>query len=115
MTELGSKINDFSDSAAIISQLDLLICVDTAVAHLAGALGIKTLMLIEYNNDWRWLEQRSDSIWYPKALTLFRQGADKNWAKVVVDVCQELALLSRLSTDKQALLLPSNPLDQIQD
>ncbi|NRA60753.1 MAG: tetratricopeptide repeat protein [Psychrobium sp.] len=115
MTELGSKINDFSDSAAIISQLDLLICVDTAVAHLAGALGIKTLLLIEYNNDWRWLELRSDSIWYPKVLTLFRQGVDKNWAKVVLAVCQELALLSQQATDQQALLLPSNPLDQIQD
>jgi len=76
LTHLGSQIQDFADSAAIVSQLDLVICVDTGLAHLAGALGIACWVLLPHaSTDWRWLQARDDSPWYPGALQLFRQQA----------------------------------------
>jgi Tetratricopeptide repeat len=88
---LGDDILDFADSAAIISQLDLLICVDTAVAHLAGALGIPCwIMLPAYQPDWRWLLDRQDSPWYP-SVRLFRQSQAGEWASVVEEIALQLA------------------------
>ena len=87
LTHLGSDMADFADCAAILIQLDLLICVDTAVAHLAGALGTPCWMLLpDYDSDWRWFEKRSDSPWYPKVLRLFRQTSDGDWKNVVARV-----------------------------
>lgn len=87
LRHLGSSIQDFADTAAIVAQLDLLICVDTAVAHVAGALG-KTcwVMLPEYKTDWRWLRNRSDTPWYPGVLRLFRQSKRKDWTTVIEEV-----------------------------
>lgn len=72
------ELRDFSDTAALIENLDLVISVDTAVAHLAGALGKPTWILLPLAPDWRWLLDRSDSIWYP-SVRLFRQTELGNW------------------------------------
>ncbi|MFM8333410.1 MAG: tetratricopeptide repeat protein [Candidatus Methylumidiphilus sp.] len=90
--DLGSALADFADTAAVIAQLDLLICVDTAVAHLAGALGKPCWVLLPYlKTDWRWLHGRADSPWYPGVMRLFRQGAAESWGDVVVRVAAALA------------------------
>jgi len=77
---------DFSDTAKVISELDLVISVDTALAHLTGAMGLPVWILLPYIADWRWLEDRSDSPWYPSA-RLFRQLAPRDWESVVRQVC----------------------------
>ncbi len=84
LTHLGGAVNDFADSAAIVAQLDLVISVDTSVAHLAGALG-KTcwIMLPMFSTDWRWLRERTDSPWYPGVMRLFRQTRLDDWDEVV--------------------------------
>jgi hypothetical protein len=93
---LGNDIADFADTAAIVAQLDLLICVDTAAAHLAGALGIACwVMLPDYKCDWRWLTARSDSPWYPQTMRLFRQSRAGDWATVVADIRAALLALPR--------------------
>ena len=74
ITELGTEFEDFSGTAAAIMQLDLVISVDTSVAHLAGALGKPVWLLLPFAPDWRWLLDRDDSPWYPSA-RLFRQSA----------------------------------------
>jgi Glycosyltransferase family 9 (heptosyltransferase) len=85
----GDALKDFSDTAALILQLDLVISVDTSVAHLAGALGEPVWILLPYNPDWRWLLDRDDSPWYPSA-RLFRQQQIGNWAGVIDQVKNEL-------------------------
>lgn len=91
MVELGSRLGDFADTAAVISQLDLVIAVDTAVAHLAGALGKPCwLLLPHYKTDWRWMDAREDSPWYPQVMRLFRQDAGGTWSPVVDRVRQAL-------------------------
>jgi len=80
---------DFSDTAALISQLDLVISVDTSVAHLAGALGKPVWILLTYFPDWRWLLRRDDSPWYPTA-RLFRQDASRTWDSAIARVRQAL-------------------------
>jgi tetratricopeptide (TPR) repeat protein len=82
-------LQDFSDTAALIDNLDLVIAVDTAVAHLAGALNKPFWLLNRYNTCWRWLLDRKDSPWYPSA-RLFRQDAARQWDGVVVRVCAAL-------------------------
>lgn len=85
--DLGGRVADFADTAAIIAQLDLVISVDTAVAHLAGALGRPIwLLLPDYKTDWRWLAERTDSPWYPGVMRLFRQPRGGNWRPVVAAV-----------------------------
>lgn len=82
---------DFADTAAIVEQLDLVISIDTAVAHLAGALGKPCWTLLpRLNTDWRWLLDRSDSPWYP-SLRLYRQEKPGDWSEVLAQVSQDLA------------------------
>ena len=76
--DLSDRLTDFADTAAAIAQLDLVISVDTAVAHLAGALGKPVWILLPFNNDWRWLRDREDTPWYPTA-RLFRQRSRHAW------------------------------------
>ena len=87
--DLAPELGDFADTAAVLMQLDLVICVDTAVAHLAGALGKPVWILLPYASDWRWLVGREDSPWYPTA-RLFRQSAAGDWANVIARVAGEL-------------------------
>ncbi|WP_310493339.1 tetratricopeptide repeat protein [Dechloromonas sp.] len=92
ITPLGADIADFSDTAAIMMNLDLVIAVDTAAAHLAGALGRRCWVLLpDYKTDWRWLAERSDSPWYPGVMRLFRQDATGTWAPVIAQLKDALA------------------------
>jgi tetratricopeptide (TPR) repeat protein len=86
----GPELRDFADTAAVISLLDLVISVDTGVAHLAGALGKPVWILLPFNAEWRWLAGRDDSPWYPTA-RLLRQPAIDDWDSVVERARQELA------------------------
>jgi tetratricopeptide (TPR) repeat protein len=81
----GESLGDFADTAALIANLDLVISVDTAVAHLAGALGKPVWILNRHVPCWRWLRDRTDSPWYPSA-RLFRQSAPGDWAGVIAQV-----------------------------
>ena len=83
------QIRDFSDTAAFVDQLDLVISVDTSVAHLAGGLGKPIWVLLPFAPDWRWLLDRDDSPWYPTA-RLFRQSAPRDWNSVLRTVCNAL-------------------------
>jgi len=94
VTRLDDVIHDFADTAAAIDALDLVIAVDTAVAHLAGSLGKPLWLLLSHIQDWRWLCEREDSPWYPTA-RLFRQGADGAWDPVIARVTQTLAALAK--------------------
>lgn len=91
--DLDPLLNDYGDTAAALSQLDLLISVDTAVAHLAGALGVPTWLLLPFNADWRWGLERDYSPWYP-SLRLFRQPGWGDWAAVIQALVEAWRLLS---------------------
>jgi hypothetical protein len=83
--DLTAEITDFTETAALMSCLDLVISVDTSAAHLAAALGRPTWILLPYLPDYRWLLDRDDSPWYPTA-RLFRQSARRDWAEVIEEV-----------------------------
>jgi tetratricopeptide (TPR) repeat protein len=87
--DFTADLRNFDDTAALIMNLDLVIAVDTGVAHLAAALGKTVWVLLPANSDWRWLEARPDSPWYP-TIRLFRQGMLGDWAPVVKQVLDEL-------------------------
>lgn len=91
---LDAGSDAFVDTAAIMTCLDLVITIDTAVAHLAGALGVPTWVALQFAADWRWLRDRADSPWYP-TLRLFRQKRDADWSAVFQDM--EIRLRHRLS------------------
>ena len=94
LLNLGSELADFSDTAAVIVNLDLVISVDTAVAHLAGSLGKACWVLLPaYRTDWRWLHGRNDSPWYPGVMRLFRQTERGNWTPVIDTVRESLRQL----------------------
>ena len=87
LTDLGSSMQHFDDAAAIVAQLDLVIAVDTAMAHLAGALGKPCWLLLPwYMTDWRWGADGTASIWYPGVMRLFRQGPAAQWGSVIADL-----------------------------
>jgi len=105
ITNLTHLLHDFSDTAALIEQLDLVITVDTATAHLAGALGKPVWILNRHDTCWRWLLERTDSPWYPTA-TLYRQERPGDWEAVVERVRQDLArALSAEALSAEALTL----------
>ena len=87
--QIGQKFSDFADTAGAIAQLDAVIAVDTAVAHLAGAMGKPLLLLLPFAADFRWLRERSDSPWYSTA-RLFRQRQFGDWTGAVEALRQEL-------------------------
>ncbi|NGZ85882.1 tetratricopeptide repeat protein [Duganella aceris] len=99
---IGPLLGDFADTAAVMANLDLVISVDTAVAHLAGALGKPCwLLLPDYRCDWRWMTERDDSPWYP-SMRLFRQRPGGGWAPVITEVAAALAQLASSSPPAQA-------------
>jgi len=90
--DLSAYLTDFSETAALVNCLDLVITVDTSVAHLAGALGRPTWILLPHTPDWRWLLNRDDSPWYP-TVRLFRQTETRDYASVLDRVKTELRML----------------------
>lgn len=94
ITNLSASITDFSDTAAIIANLDLVICVDTSVAHLAGAMGRPVWLLLPPNPDWRWLMDRDDTPWYP-TMRLFRRKPSEGWRDLAPRVADALNALVR--------------------
>lgn len=91
MIDLGGEIKTFADTAAIMSNLDLVISVCTSTAHLAGAMGRPTWLMLAQAADWRWLKKRSDSPWYPTA-RLFRQRRLYDWNGPIVEIAEALRL-----------------------
>ena len=85
--------NDFLDTAALVDNLDLVISVDTATAHLAGALGKPVWLLCRYESEWRWLMEREDSPWYP-SMRIFRQPSVDDWPGVIERIHRELRILA---------------------
>lgn len=94
IADLQGAIQDFADTAALMTHLDLVITVDTAVAHLAGALAKPVWVLLPFAPDWRWLTERGDSPWYP-TMRLFRPPAILAWESVIARVCVELEEMER--------------------
>lgn len=90
LRDVGAELNDFADTAAVIELMDVVVTVDTSVAHVAGAMGKPVWILLPFNpHDWRWMLDREDSIWYPTA-RVFRQPVNGDWASVVSRVSEEL-------------------------
>jgi ADP-heptose:LPS heptosyltransferase len=90
LIHLGDELVDFADTAAVLALCDRVITVDTSVAHLAGAMGRDTWVLLPFWPDWRWTLSDEASPWYPGA-RLFRQGADGDWDPVIARVQAENA------------------------
>jgi Flp pilus assembly protein TadD len=95
LVDWTSELRDFADTAALIANLDLIISVDTAVAHLAGAMGKPTWVLLPLAPDWRWMMDRDDSPWYP-TMRLFRQRRMGDWADVIASMAAQLRIESDL-------------------
>jgi tetratricopeptide (TPR) repeat protein len=98
---LGESLEDFADTAALIENLDLVIAVDTAVVHLAGALGKPVWLLNRHASCWRWLQGRTDSPWYP-TLRQFHQVAAGDWVPVVTAVCTAVSVLLKSQTGSES-------------
>lgn len=96
LTDPMAEVTDFADTAAIIANLDVVVTVDTSVAHLAGAMAKPVLLLDRYDNCWRWLSGRVDSPWYP-SLRIFRQKRLGEWGQVIPRVA---AALSRMAAER---------------
>jgi len=92
ITDMGEHIHDFGDSAALMKAMDLVITIDSAPAHLAGALGVPVWMLQLYTTDWRWMVGRTDSPWYP-TMRIYRQEAPGDWTLPVAKLGADFANL----------------------
>lgn len=90
--DVGRGIFDFAEAASVLTQLDLLISIDSPIVHLAGAMGLPAWLLLPYTADWRWMLQRTDSPWYP-SLRLFRQPAPGDWRAVFSQVRASLGAM----------------------
>ena len=94
MTDLGPRLDTFLDTAAAMKNLDLVVTADTAVAHLAGALGVPVWLALPYIPDWRWMLNREDSPWYP-TMWLVRQRRPGVWDDVFQRMSTELVKFAR--------------------
>lgn len=94
LVDLGGELRDFADTAAVIALLDVVVSVDTSVAHLAGALGKPVMILLPYAADFRWMRNRDDTPWYPTA-KLLRQPDFGDWDSVIVRLADDLRQLNR--------------------
>jgi hypothetical protein len=107
VTDLAPELRDFAETAGAIANLDLVIAVDTAVAHVAGAMGKPVWLMLPLCPDWRWLLARDeDSPWYP-TMRLYRQRALGDWADVIARVAADLGALAA------ARARPAQPLPQL--
>ncbi len=104
--EYGRSLNDLADAAALVSCLDLVIAVDTCLAHVAGALGKPVFILLPHTPDWRWLLDRDDSPWYPTA-RLFRQPQPRAWDEAIAEVASALPVTARSRAEKEPAQAPS--------
>lgn len=93
VTDFMDDCHDFMDTAALIENLDIVISVDSAVAHLAGAIGKPVWLLNRFESEWRWMRDREDSVWYP-TMRIFNQPESRNWEPVVDKVASELRVLA---------------------
>ncbi len=91
--DLGRDFTDFVETAACVANLDLIVTIDTSMAHLAGAMGRSTFTLLPVSPDWRWMFERSDSPWYP-TMRLFRQRKLHDWTEAVAEMAEEIGGLS---------------------
>ena len=107
LTDPMELVRDFADTAAIIANLDVVISVDTSVAHLAGAMGKPVFLLDRYDNCWRWLHGRTDTPWYP-SMTIFRQPRPGDWASVMHRVSSSLGSLTLLHGGQPARRVSSH-------
>lgn len=94
MENLGRRLDDFSDTAAAIENLDLVVSIDTSVPHLAGAMGRPVYLLLSDNPDWRWMLDRQDSPWYP-TMRLYRQEKSGDWGPPLTQIARRLESLAR--------------------
>lgn len=94
LVDLTDKIHDFADTAGLIERLDLVISIDTAVAHLAGAINKPVFIMLPFAPDWRWLLDRGNSPWYP-SMRIFRQKQPENWATVINHIRTALDLFAK--------------------
>lgn len=94
LLDLMPDVTDFADTAAIVASLDLVVSVDTSVAHLAGALGVPVFLLDRYDSCWRWFSGRDDSPWYP-SMRILRQARPGDWEGVVARAAEAVASLVR--------------------
>lgn len=115
LVNLDPQLQDFADTAAAMQQLDLIITVDTAVAHLAGALGKPAWVLLPFVPDWRWMLEREDTPWYP-TMRLFRQEKAKDWSQVFVSVRKALELwISQQSGSSASKTLTDSDVRELMD
>jgi hypothetical protein len=89
LVNLGPELRDFGDTMAVLDSLDLVVTVDTVVAHLAGAMGKPVWLMLPFAPDWRWQLDRADSPWYPTA-RLFRQAVPHQWDPVIAEITSRL-------------------------
>lgn len=106
LADLTGDITDFSDTAALVSHLDLVISIDTGVAHLSGAMGKETWVILPYAADWRWMLDRNDSPWYP-GMRLFRQDRPGAWPGVIARVKDALRELLEKGRGKPFAVEPA--------
>ena len=97
LIDLMPDIDDFADTAALVANLDLVIAVDTSVAHLAGGLGRPVWLLGRYNGCWRWMHDRADSPWYP-GMRVYRQQRPLDWSGIIRSVRADLATFAQAAT-----------------
>ena len=93
--DLSDYINDFNDTAHLIKQMDLMVSVDTSVAHLAGSIGHKSLIMLAYCADWRWFSNTEHSYWYQN-MTLLRQTEPNNWQSVIDKVVEYIKQMNKI-------------------
>ena len=91
IVDLGSTFNDFSDTAAAMKNLDFMITIDSAPVHLAGALGVKTLLMLPFYSEWRWFADEKNTSWY-KSVEIIRQTEPAGWQKIVDKIYTILSL-----------------------
>ena len=104
--DVAPRLTSFMETAAVVANVDLVIAVDTAVAHLAGAMGRPVWTLLPFDPDWRWvLSHPDDNPWYP-SMRLFRQPAPGAWSAVIGRLAPELR---RLAAGDRSVLVPSRP------